>query len=195
MPVSRADMEHEFSKHLPSYAVPCAVRYFMNETTTGITTSKTIKVATSELGGQGVFATRNIPKGTLVTRYPTHMVELRQHHYYTLAHSTCDLHDLLERSKALRLQVPLAAGVTMVIRGDPQLYSEEACGHKVNDCSRPNLSRSQHAELEKIHCNCVWHHAVGASYIKTTRRVKKGEELLVSYGWKYWCDQTARLAT
>ena len=82
------------------------------------------------------------------------------------------MHDLLKEWARYGLELP---GGT--IYGDPLIYSPGACGHKINDsfglATAPNC----------IECPLCGGAVVG---ILTTRAIKTGEEIFMSYGNDYW---------
>ena len=132
--------------------------------------------STIEGGGNGLFASREIAAGELITFYPGDVIESG------------------ERAELSEYEVRFEFdGVESVrVIGDASLTGDAAyLGHMSNDCGRcltpTAMAMRDYALTAAAHANTD-HHAIEDSHIATvaSRQIAMGEELFVSYGPGYW---------
>jgi len=132
--------------------------------------------------GKGIFTTKPIKKGSLITLYPVHIIikyNNNKDDEYAVADKLYD-EDEYNNIDKLKHCIDYFLKVTdeFFIMGDPQhIINEDLIGHLCNDkgyhpkkCYRANLNNS-----------CI--HNLG---IYSLRDIKAGEELCVAYGKEYW---------
>ena len=142
-----------------------------------------IEIKESPLGGLGVFATRDIPKNTLVTRYPIHFLMNNK----SRAVSACpnlyqDLTTMPDcRDYIIKITSPELKKNYSII-ADPQYKDNyDLLGHILNDKGFKKGKNTYHPE----HNNCE----IFGTDIYTMRNIKKDSELTFSYGEEYWFAQ------
>lgn len=158
-----------------------------------------IEVKNSTISGRGVFATNEIKKGTVVTLYPCDMIEKNG-----IAH-------ILPKNKEQILKYNKPGDTTisdykynidlnLSIHGFPENLNLSQVGHIIND-PYDNVSELSYLKnmndlgsksfkyflKNEVNSNCVIVNNKNYVYIKTTKDIKIGEELLASYGPCYWC--------
>jgi hypothetical protein len=138
----------------------------------------------SSVHGKGVFAKQKLHANQVVTMYPCHGVitnEEREHH--TL------------RNYCLELKTP-----NQFIVGNPDIQIDGCLGHMINDSGENVLLLRDAIEPDFIDCtdymwnsvhlsNCVFVRGEHFIYVKTTKEIEVGEELLSSYGYEWWCTK------
>ncbi len=144
--------------------------------------------------GMGVFTTKAFKKDAFVTVYPSHMVgvQLDSERVAWMCHREYNMDYVNKLSKDYGQKI-----MGGVIAGDPALL-EEGLGHMVNDGAR---SRSPadvevYKRISKAKENVIPHILSGLPYdiqkatvlMRATRDIEIGEELLYSYGARYWSD-------
>lgn len=142
-----------------------------------------VRVAPSAVHGRGVFVTRTVRPGELLTNYPIHRVELRrdglldaQHHLLSLPCNECTP---VLPSECADYGLDLGDGVC--ISGDPAVHSPDACGHLVNSVTNDTL----------IGHNCAIVPLFGGMVVAmiATTTIDAGAEVFVFYGDDYWRDR------
>lgn len=170
------------------------------ETQTGSSfIARCIEVKNSTISGRGVFATNEIKKGTVVTLYPCDMIEKNG--------TACILPE--NKEQILKYDKPGDATISnykynidsnISIFGFPENLNLSQVGHIIND-PYDNVSELSYLKnmndlgsksfkyllKNKVNSNCVIVNNKNYVYIKTTKDIKIGEELLASYGPCYWC--------
>lgn len=121
--------------------------------------------------GEGVFARTAIPAGAFVTPFDGRLVPMH----------TC------ETSKTWDYEYQMAHGAHLV----PSLTkrADRGLGHLLNDAI--------HADVTGRSNNCKFHELDRATlWVRTRQAVAAGDELLVPYGFQYWCSRArdARLS-
>jgi hypothetical protein len=144
--------------------------------------------------GMGVFATKAFKKDSFVAVYPSHMVgtELDGERVAWMCNREYTMEYVNKLSKDYGQKI-----MGGVIAGDPALL-EDGMGHMVNDGAR---SRSPadvevYKRISKAKENVIPHILSGLPYdiqeatvfMRATRDIEIGEELLYSYGAAYWSD-------
>lgn len=159
----------------------------------GLPFENCLEVKKSNIHGNGVFANRDIPAGMVVTMYPEHgIIEngniyvMEPYKQYYTDHVNIDDYKISMNDRYF-------------IYGIPKLQDNYLVGHLIND-SYPYVNETKYLEkqafgkmLEKYFINtsarnnCVFVKQLGIVYIKTTKPIKAGQELLTYYGLGYWC--------
>ena len=166
------------------------------------------RVARSNIAeaGNGVFACRDIALGELVTLYPGDGVLVQADDAVARGDDKSSTQwkieepdgsrrstdeSVLERGKDYEREVESMGSVSVV--GDPRLVGDPAyIGHIINDgvtCARDAL-RSAYVTEAGLVCN-VHQCSVHACHVAivATRDIRRGEELLMSYGARYWISR------
>ena len=158
-----------------------------------------IEIRKSEIHGNGVFATKDIEKNTIVTFYPAHCIKYN------------DEKDNIGRNKHIfpvkkffevDNNYTINVNETYSIIGDPKNVNNPLLlGHMINDSQSlkieinnetlENIKNKISEYLLKSNNNCMTVHnkESGICYIKTTKNIKKDEELLMSYQFPYWLSK------
>jgi hypothetical protein len=144
--------------------------------------------------GMGVFTMKAFKKDAFVTVYPSHMVGvyLDSERVAWICNREYTMEYVNKLGKDYGQKI-----MDGFIAGDPALL-EEGLGHMVNDGAR---SRSPadvdvYKYISKEKENVIPHVLSGLPYdirevtvlMRATRDIEVGEELLYSYGAKYWSD-------
>jgi hypothetical protein len=153
-----------------------------------------VGVGASSRHGRGLFAMEDIPAWTVATTYPVHFVCGRmQGKTFVIGRGEKVEAEVVEAYQ-LDLQpnddVNEGLPYTVSVSANPNLCSG-GLGHLVNDAGcMTSLSRPQleaYVEAFEASANCTYYHV--GSYgigIVTTKEVKAGDELLMTYGVGYW---------
>ena len=153
-----------------------------------------VALGKSSVHGQGVFATRDIDAGELLTLYPADafvlVCEDRCHVTRTAEHFGG--HDRLLHLIRFYSQTLQDQGREVRVIGDPRAASDPAyCGHMIN-CAvgRPGQGRMsykmQKALWNRHNAKPVNIHSKAHFAFVATRPIPKGQELLTYYGAGYW---------
>ena len=143
--------------------------------------------------GRGVFACKDLPAGTYFSTYPVHYMYIVKNdgtQIFVRSFFWCS-HEQRAPPQTVEYAVPFGiytqAGKPVAAIGHPDYDHALACGHLCNDALTLAEAGSEAAYLADTRCNCVpeWQPS-GAILMKTTKRVRKGEELLYKYGVRYW---------
>lgn len=165
-----------------------------------------IEIKPSPIHGNGLFVTADIPVNSIVTLYPYHAYWFRDQLYCSKQHE--DFSPDIEKYQALYgFQDQSKIFGEYVLIGNPQnLSSTNFLGHMLNDgCGNPFAGISNHEILDthlfknlmiqydlvsqtENNCRFGTHASYPVAYIITTRDIKAGEELKISYSANYWFD-------
>ena len=147
--------------------------------------------------GMGVFATKVFKKDSFVAVYPSHMVgtKLDTERVAWMCNREYTMEYANELSKDYSQKI-----LGGVIAGDPALL-EDGLGHMVNDGARSHSPADVevYRRISKAKENVIPHILSGLPYheydireatvfMRATRDIEIGEELLYSYGAAYWSD-------
>lgn len=152
-----------------------------------------VTVKPSPLHGNGVFAKRNIKKGDLITMYPCD------------AFSYCTKNKQTLWAKAngepmTRTEAELLFGYSaqieptqIAIAADPDKYSNDACGHLINDgacllkkdCGVEDVLKYVKESTDAQNCNFIPLAGIMLAVV-ASRDIKKGDEVLTAYGAGFW---------
>ena len=149
-----------------------------------------VVVGASPLHGRGVFATRDIAEGELLTLYPPDGLAYFQGGRVQCISDADDEHEtFMMRFYAQQLSQ------TVQLLGDPDQDQDPAyIGHLINDSVGPPGSRSP----EELEAAWALHNArpvsvytqVEVAFV-ATRPIEKGDEILTTYGSCYWANHEA----
>lgn len=167
-----------------------------------------IKISKSTKHGLGVFATKNIPKGVIITLYPIDAFQLLEdddeYHYVYQNNNDKFISNYGEYLNIYTLSGNSSLVGEFGITGDPNKINNKLfIGHMINDSigncyqniplseleSNNDLTDSiinKYSCMENINCSLEMLPDIPLAYVITERDIKKGEELLTSYGEKYW---------
>jgi len=170
-----------------------------------------VGVGTSPLHGNGLFATRDIPAWSIATLFPVDFLEHSKtlpdgviYHFVSTEFSTlgAEPYDILDLRQDLQDYGLVLDGLPnsglvsfnnmkTTIYGDPTVHRGGELGHFVNDagCLTPSSSIGDYADYLRtaIEANTIPH--ILGMYrvaIVTTRDIRAGEELVMSYGESFW---------
>ena len=160
-----------------------------------------ISTRKSEIHGNGVFATSDIEKNTIVTFYPAHCIICDDEKDYIGRKK-----HIFQNEKIFEVDNNYMTNVNekYSIIGDPQNVNNSLLlGHMINDSQSlkidteinnetiENIKNKISEYLLKSNNNCITIHnkESGVCYIKTTKNIKKDDELLMSYQFPYWFDK------
>ena len=156
-----------------------------------------VEVRPSPIAGNGVFALEDIPAGSIATIYPMDLVYTKLKTKKKKAKTDCWGIKFDEYA-----QYGLESGVSdLVYCGNPANKHPMFLGHLLNDssnCGRGPKEIIKYLLGRKFKQNCVFGNVGELRTINTTKDIKKGEELLVAYGVKYWnghVDEDLKSAT
>ena len=172
--------------------------------------SVAVKDSSIEGAGKGLFATKNIQRGSIVSFYPAHAlgVELGENQLWVSSNdeeyfsknppgSSSYLHatdqPIFNRPSLLADISPELKDVPIYLDANPNRAVDQLwVSHYINDgaivTSNDEMGVSHYYEQSKRKKNCI-HIPFGPSPIMATvatRKIKKGEELFTSYGCVYW---------
>lgn len=155
-----------------------------------------VEVRDSGVLGKGVFACDDIEKGKVVTYYPAHCLMLdeiktKNNKEYNSLFS----HDNFELDENYKIKV----NNKYSIYGNKNNISNNLLlGHIINDSINIVINEKNNIEEElktkimdymknsKNNCTIMMNERLGICYIKTTKDIKKDEELFMSYQLNYW---------
>jgi hypothetical protein len=149
-----------------------------------------VAVGRSPLHGRGVFATRDIAQGELLTLYPPDGLA---HYEGGMVHCVSGAEDdhetLMMRFYAQRISDRLQ------LLGDPRLFDDPAyVGHLINCSVGPHGSKG----VDELKASWALHNAAPVAVhtklevaFVATRPIEEGEEVLTYYGRGYWDNYEA----
>lgn len=171
----------------------------------------TIEVRSSKIHGNGVFATNDIPQGTIITFYPTHAIYLDDGLLSPKISNTNNfLNNVIEFKYAKTYGVSdYSYGYNFLnIIGDPARHDNKSLlGHMINDAVGNVFKDISYSDIQNqllfkntvssyyiksvnsMNCRLVYHQTCPIVYVLTTRDIIKDEELLSVYGPCYWFDE------
>lgn len=162
-------------------------------------------VKKSKIHGNGVFAKCDIPEGTVITLMPAQIVKEKETKaYWFHPFINKKFLKILKKTDIIVNDYSLECGIVDIC-GNPYDFENSAyMGHLINDGIGPFKDLPTDEVLRQIQILqiysvanidkknntqfLVWENFPGA-FIKSTKNIKKDEELLVSYGKGYWLDK------
>jgi len=157
-----------------------------------------LEIRSSSIHGKGVFAKKDIHPNQVVTLYPCHGVMIGKLGYCAKKHRG-------DYEKALfnpdDYKIKLRKGSDTFIYGNPYTQDESLVGHLINDSYKDvrDFKNIDKANIPKCVIrylissiksnNCALVQCEEYVYVKTTKFIHKGEELLAPYGYGYWCSE------
>ena len=155
-----------------------------------------VEVRDSAVHGKGVFACDDIEKGKVVTYYPAHCLMLNEVKTKDdKEYNSLFSHDNFELDDDYKIKVDSK----YAIYGNKNNISNNLLlGHMINDSRNIVIDEENNIEEElktKItdymrnsnnNCTKMMNERLGVCYIKTTKEVKKDEELFMSYQPSFW---------
>ena len=150
-------------------------------------------IKASPIHGNGVFARRRIEKGTIITMYPCDAFILNLKGRGDL-HAKANGENMLHTEAALLSAYSATLDLTGVsICGDPDKYSNAACGHLINDGSSLLKDDFNSDDIIKYITestavsNCYFISLAGAALaVVASKTINRGDEILTSYGAAFW---------
>lgn len=177
--------------------------------------TKSVQVQKSSIHGMGLVATRNIKQGSLLCLYPAHAIGSEQDGFvwessddnqnaYFQNHAPslssfilCTDQPFFSRTSLLQTDDSLYIDVNPTIM---DLKSTAWVSHFINDGSTvQNLSEEgilEYYQRSNAARNCI-HIPFGPSPVLATiatRKIKKGDELLTTYGSLYWLGESRSMS-
>lgn len=140
-----------------------------------------VYIGKSKIEGLGVFASKNIKKGEIVSMYPSDVVRIYHgDHYCEFKSDQCQVVDDRHAYKTNEC----------VIFGDPTLLDNmNLVGNMINDHAQTDGSEEQNIlyyHESYLKQNVKYHPYHIFVLIVACKDIMKDEELLVSYGVDYW---------
>lgn len=151
--------------------------------------------AYSEISGKGVFASRNIKAGELITLYPANAIkkEIRKG-FYRYLQRLAPGSEPIDKMGELEIKAlhPYRTNITenIFIIGDPKRTNEPGfLGHMINDPIYNNkITKEEYTQnIFKANAAPVIVKKCGVVII-ASKDIKKTEEIGIAYGWPYWED-------
>jgi len=153
-----------------------------------------VSVKFSPIHGNGVFAKRSIKKGHIVTMYPCHAFSLALEEsgtWWATADGTTMLH--ITASMFARYSTEIYPASRIAIAGDPDKYTNDSCGHLINDGSCilnkdfgvDEVLRYHQESTSKENCHFIGLGGAALAVV-ASRNIKAGEEVLAAYGIGFW---------
>ena len=150
-----------------------------------------VQVKPSNIHGNGVFATKDIKIGELITFYPGNIVECYPNKdrfkdgHYTLNYR--GLNNIKRGDNNYAFDV----SDEYTIFGDKDFKTDpNYMGHLINDGAKSNLDPESipiYIKISTQMANCDFHKIKDLHVaIIATKNINKGEELLITYGPSYW---------
>lgn len=160
-----------------------------------------IEIRKSKIHGNGVFATSDIEKNTIITFYPAHCIKCDDEKDYMGRKK-----HIFSDNKLFKIDENYMINVNdkYSIIGDPNnINNSLLLGHMINDSQSLKIDTEINNEtcenvknkikdyLIKSNNNCITIHnkESGVCYVKTTKNIKKDDELLMSYQFPYWLNK------
>ena len=171
-----------------------------------------IEVKTSNIHGKGVFATDNIPAGSIITFYPAHSVCIDGLFYFFKDYDNDSFKENIENNNYCKIYgfsggfSTYTNGDNITIIGNPDNTENTLLlGHMINDAAGNVFENIRYEETDGIKFkNAVATYYVNGKnkknckisvqpdslicYVVATRNIVAGEELLVLYDSIYWYD-------
>lgn len=153
-----------------------------------------VEVRDAGAKGRGVFATRDIKKGEVVTMYPAHAVGID--HYEKRGNTTWEMSLPNMGDHIVDYIWTVKKGIN--IAGAKYVTYPATCGHIINyaasvDLVKEILAKGSGGKRSKQYAKdstkgsnvkCEFQHNVAA--IRASKDIARGDELLISYGALYW---------
>lgn len=143
--------------------------------------AKTPKVTVVDIPmkGKGVVATVDIPANQIVTFYPVDLIEIGEFSCKKQKRAYISRDGRYTKNHHIKILAPYKVTLFGVSTfGDPLEFEDGCCGHMVNDGNGPIKGKN----------NCIIMPLFGgvAIVLITATPIRKGDELLASYGNAYW---------
>jgi len=160
-----------------------------------------VEVKKSKVHGYGVFSKKNILKGELITFYPGDFVEfypkgdkIKDNHMTSIIRSerfekhfgdTTDT-KFRDNNYSYDLNKHYSIIGSPHFKGDPNYM-----GHFINDGAKSNSTKKSneiYKTITMLKANCIFHNLKEDLHVAvvSTKKIKRGEELFISYGLGYW---------
>ena len=179
---------------------PLYLTYLLSDNPIKLNCLSKVAIKNSEIQGKGVFATKDINKGQVITFYPCHGMSGQDNKCLTLNKEIiCSETELIE-SGSYTTNTPNG----IKIYGSPNIIQYHSLGHMINDCAEEetienlkNLKNSDsnikiaNANLKyllnaKTYRNCSIIHHKNYCYIIADKDITSGTELRTYYDATYW---------
>ena len=148
--------------------------------------------------GNGLFATRPIAKGTLITLYPGHLI-------IDFMSETPRIYNFTNNDSEEDPEYAVAFTDKILYQGNPQYHGGLCYGHMINDpCTfvgdfnqatkrNIHLLICRYKKQAEARANCEFHRSTYFVWIRATKNISPGEEILLSYGHRYWMKGVTHL--
>lgn len=160
-----------------------------------------VRIANGE-NGEGVFATRRIKAGEIVTLHPVQYVCMHVagtgSFWFPSSSKVMPATEML--TKMLFRYMAKVEGTCLSVAADPSIAAKpNACAHLINDGAVLENKDFGYAELETYLLksaaaqNTVFVNIAGVSVAAVaTRDIARGDEIFTSYGFGYWAELLSR---
>lgn len=151
-----------------------------------------VRIGPSVVHGSGIFATRDVKLGELLTLYPVDAqvsFHPEENQTYVVPGNQKTREDVFAIHQKYGLPLWIYEGTVLQAVGFPELVDDPAyLGHMANDAVGPETSVAEYerknakrANASFIPLHSMLHHGIIA-----TQPITAGSEILVSYGVEYW---------
>lgn len=165
-----------------------------------------IEIRKSNIDGRGLFATRDINKGEIVTYYPEHLNIVNNNISFLPSDiidsmikvgdfkflEECHKNSIEPDDLPLLIAKKLKRYVLGTRIGNPYIYDDlKYVGHMINDGAyiAPNITPTEDDIKRYIIGSCMkLNCGLSTDNVIAIRDIKKDEEILTNYGFKYWLD-------
>lgn len=161
-----------------------------------------VELRPSNRHGLGCFAIRNIRKDEVITMYPCDVVINQKMNHRNIVFSdrlSDHIRDTLPNPQEFdyRKYFPYGIGLeeSLFLIGYPGFKDDtNYLGHFINDGAKANSDKRSHTIYETVTAlkrNCKFQSVLGRAHmaVVATRDIEKDEELLTTYGLKYWLSK------
>lgn len=148
-------------------------------------------VRPSTIHGNGIFASNDIKKNTVITLYSADMLETvknKKAKVWEYEHSYSDEDkDLNIKPEDYDGYIFQVNKLTSVGGNLNNISNRSYIGHILNDISAPSTLQAELEYSKGTGYNCMFQNVLDCHIaIIATRDIKKDEELFISYGVEYW---------
>ena len=144
------------------------------------------EVRESSISGKGVFATKVIRSGELITIYPVHWLQYNKEEYiYSKRHFKS-----IPSKKDIEKYSYIINDHKTIIASRQRYEDSTFLGHKVNDAATNFTSRDLYLSSGQARENSEFYEYDFCVFIRAIKDIQIGEEVLVMYGESYWFNKT-----
>ena len=145
-----------------------------------------VEVKESPISNNGVFATKLIRSGELITLYPIHWLQYNKEEYiYSKSHFDKEIEKKDIENYSFEINDNKTIIASHKIYDDPTFL-----GHKINDAATNFTSRDLYLSSGHERENAEFYEYEFCVFIRAIKDIQIGEEILVMYGESYWFNKS-----